>query len=273
MDALWGLASLVVAIVADLWANSRQDFAVATLVGTVLAAGSWWLAHAVALNFNRQFSFRPEHYVYCGLAATATFLFTLAFFALRYTADVAQTMVSVWEVQIQADQTWADSTFQRAFDSVRDLRDQAGKPLEDFSRSPLPGSGLPTSIPTNHEASKNLAAEIYAEAAVSQFRKHYPFLSKVLWARSGIARDEIYADMRRVFDSGSPNYDAKDAIRLAGSVIRQGLEKQVPRVVVLSRVALVVAFLIVQAITFALLIHAALADIKVRRVAPSQRGR
>ena len=267
------IGSLIAGLVADLWLRGRSDFLIAVACGVFLAALAWWLVYITALNFNRQFSFRPAHYFYCGAAAIATLLFTILFFALRYTADVAVVMVSAWEVGIQADQPWSEDTYRRAFEAVRDLRDPAGKPLEDFSRSPPPGTGLPTSIPTNHEASKNLAAEIYAEAVVKQFRTSYPFLSKVLWARSGIAQDEIFADMRRVFDSGDTSYDAKDAIRLAGTVIRHGLEKQVPRIVILSRVALVIAFLIVQAIVFALLIHAALADIKVRRVAPTQGGR
>jgi hypothetical protein len=269
MDSL----SLIVDLVFRLWASGRYQFIAAVAVGLLLAALAWWLAHAVALNFNRQFSFRPQHYVYCGMAATATFLFTIVFFSLRYTADVAQALVSVWEVTIQSDQSWADDTFRQAFDAVRDLRDPTGKPLEDFSGRPAPDSDLPTTIPTNREESKNLAAEIYAKAAVTQFRTSYPFLSKVLWARSGLAQDEIYADMRRVFDSGRPTYDAKDAVRLAGASIRQGLEHQVPRIVLLSRIALVVAFLLIQGITFALLIHAALADIKVRQIAPSPGGR
>lgn len=168
---------------------------------------------------------------------------------------------------------WADDTFQRAYEGVRSLRAPTGKPLEDFSTRPDPKSGLPTSIPTTQEASKLKAADIYAEAAVTHFRIHHPVLSKVLWAQPKIAQDEIYADMHRVFGAGSPNYDAKDAARLAGGEIRRGLEQQVPRIVLLSRIALVIAFLIIQGITFFLLIHAALADIKVRRAAPPRGGR
>lgn len=273
MDAFWDLASLLVKLVNVLWTDSRQVFIVAAVVGAVLAAFAWWLAHFVALNFNRQFSFRPEHYVFCGLAATATFLFAIVFIALRYTADVAQIMVSTWEAGIQNDQPWADDTFLRAYDAVHELRDPAGNRLEDFSDSPRPDKGGSTTIPTNQEASKIKAANIYAEAAVSHFRVHHPFLSKVLWARSGIAQNEIYTDMRRVFGSGSPTYAAENAISLAGREIRRGLEEQVPRVVVLSRIGLVLAFLIIQGLTFFLLIRAALADIKVQRATQPFGGR
>ena len=273
MDTLGDLLSLVTKLVVELWVNGGRSFIVATAVGTALAALAWWLAHVVSLNFNRQFSFRAEHYLYCSIAATATFLFSILFVALRYTADVAQVMVSGWEVSIQADSEWSQDTFRKAYDAVYELRDAQGRQLEDFNGKPHPDTDRSTLIPTTQEASKLKAAETYADAAVAHFRAHYPFLSKILWARSGIAQDKIYADMQRVYGSGRSLYQAEDAIRLAGQEIRQGLERQVPRVVVLSRIALVVAFLIVQAVTFSLLIHAALADIKERRASQPFKGR
>lgn len=273
MSTLEDLLTLLTRLIVELWVNGRWDFMVAAAVGSVLAALAWWLAHVVSLNFNRQFSFRAEHYLYCGIAATATFLFSIVFFALRYTADVAQIMVSAWEVSIRADTLWSQDTFRKAYDSVYELRDALGRQLEDFTGKPHPNTTPTTVIPTTQDASKLKAAETYAAAAVAHFRTHYSFLSKILWARPGIAQDEIYADIQRVFASGRTHYAAEDAIRLAGREIRRGLERQVPRVVVLSRIVLVVAFLIVQALTFSLLIYAALADIKERRAPQPITGR
>lgn len=267
MDTIGDLLSLLTNLIVKLWMNGRWDFIVAATAGTVLAALAWWLTHVVSLNFNRQFSFRAEHYLYCSIAAIFTLLFSIAFFALRYTADVAKIMVSDWEISIQADSQWGQDTFRKAYEAVFALRDAQGRQLENFTGKPPPDAARLSVIPTTQEASKRKAAETYAAAAVVHFGVHFPFLSKILWARSSIAQDQIHADMQRVFASGRANYAAEDAIRLAGREIRQGLESQVPRVVVLSRIVLVLAFLIIQAVTFALLIHAALADIKELRAA------
>ncbi len=262
-DLIGSFLLFMTGLVVQVWQDAWKVFIGTCAVGVFLAGLAWWLSHLVALNCNRQFSFRVRHHFLCSLAAIATLIFTLLFAGFHYTGDVAEGMVKIWEISIQADDEWSRDTFEKAYEAVYDLRDASGSQLEDFTGKPHPKTGQNTVIPTSHEASKLTAAETYAKGAVDHFRNQYPFLSKILWAHSDSAREGIVKDMQRVFKATpGATYQAKDAIQIAGDRIRQGLDKQTPRVVLISRILLIFAFILVQAITLALLIRAALADIK-----------
>lgn len=62
----------------------------------------------------------------------------------------------------------------------------------------------------------------------------------------------------------SKSYQVKDAVRLVAKTIREDLEKQAPRVVKLSRIILVILFLLVQLIPFGLIGYAAYKNLKIK---------
>lgn len=262
---------LIAWLVAELWAHAFRLFLGAVAVGLVLAALAWWGTTAIALNFNRQFTLRPRHHVYAAFAAFVTLVFTVLFVSLRYSDDVADLVVSKWQINIRSDRRWADDTFREAYEAVYSLRAASGERLEDFSAHPHPDTTSSTRIPTTHERSKQVAARAYAEAAVQHFHDEHPLLSTIIWARSTVAEAAIVEDMRHFFANRGDTYPVSEAIELAGRHIRDDLRRQVPRIVLISRILLIVAFLIIQAITLALLVRAALADIKENRT--SQRNR
>jgi hypothetical protein len=261
-------------ILARLWSEGRQGFLITLIVGALLGALTWWVARYVALSFNRHFSFKPQYHAFCAVAAGLTIVFALLFVALRYTGSAAWEIVNDWEVSLGNNSTWAESTFRKAYEAVYELRDADGKQLEDFTNHPHPEMGKATLIPTDTDEAKQTAAAIYAIRAVDNFRENHPLLSAILWANSESAQSTIFADMDRYFKAsgGGGTYRAKDAISLAGNEIQRQLAKQVPRVVLIARSVLLVLFLIVQAITFGLLVRSALADIKENPV-PKLRGR
>lgn len=261
-----GLFVFLWALTQQLWAASLQPLLIALAIGVLLGGLSWWLAHFVALGFNRQFSFNTQHHVFCAIAAVITLVFTVLFFAMHYTADVARAMVTQWEAAIGEDQDWTHDTFVDAYDAVYALRDNSGRQLEDFSKFPHPDRGGDL-IPTNADKTKETIADVYVGAAMEHFRHGHPFLSKILWAREGVAPEAIQQDMTRFFAANPGGiYSTAEAIKLAGQEIRDGLTAQAPRVVLISRSVLVVAFLLVQGLVFGLLIRAALANIRERGV-------
>lgn len=274
MSTLTDLFGFLGQLVGLLWQGGRGEFFIAVLVGLVLGAGAWWLARAVALRYNRQFAFTPQYHAYCALAAVLTLVFALLFVAMQYTGPAARAVVAAWELSLSRDGQWSSDTFRAAYEAVYDLHDAKGVQIEDFTGHPHPSTGLPTVIPATSVRAQETAAEVYARSAVDNFRERHPLLSKLLWPRSSAARAEIYTDMQRFFESRprGVSYDADDAIRLAGREIRRQLDEQAPRVVLFSRVALVVLFLLVQGLAFALLIRSALADIKETPV-PRFQGR
>ncbi len=267
LDLLLPLTQLV----SQLWQEARNTFFVGCASGAVLAAISWWAAYFVALNVNRQFSVRIQHRFFCLVAALATLVFSILFVAFQCTGHVVEGIVTGWETSICLDEGWKGGTFKKAYEAVYNLRDKAGDQVEDFKDFPHPDTGRSISIPLNHGRSRRTVAETYAGEAANHFRDKHPFLSKILWARAETAEKGIIEDMERVF-SENPKYPLDDAVRIAGKRIRRELKKQVPRIVIISRIALVIAFLFIQAIVFVLLIRAALADIRVNFSTQHYRG-
>jgi hypothetical protein len=262
------LSLLLSGLVLQLWISARNDFFIACIVGTVLAGLSWWLTHYVALNFNRRFSYRPQHYFFCGSAAAITLCCTLLFFAFRFTGDVAERIVTSWETALEIDVEWSDETFRKAYEAVYELHDAAGKQLEDFTGKPHPDSGQDVMIPTQHEQSKLVAAQIYAEEAVKHFTVNHPLLSKILRVYAEETSKAIYKDIEQFFSvtagAGEKTYPVMEAVRLAKNLMRQSMVGQIPRIMLISRIVLVLVFILAQVLTLSLLIRSALADIKVR---------
>lgn len=260
MSLLGDLGTLLAGLIARLWSDGPGAFLLAVAIGTLLAAFAWWLAHVVALNFNRRFSFRRQHHLYCGVVAVLTLAAAVLFAALTFAREVAADMVDRWARALPADQTFVQDTFRHAYLAV------CGPEHPTESRAACAEMPLSSGqVPLNRDASRLKLGSIYAEAAVEHFRNQHPLLSQVLWASTGIAPTAIREDLDRFFeDRPGEIYPLDAAIDLARREIRAGLTAQVPRVVLLARIALVALFLILQAIVFLLLIRAALADIKVR---------
>ncbi len=252
-------------LILRLWLESHVSFYTALTIGLILGAISWWIAFLTARNINLRFSFFFSHYLLCTIAAILTLLFTLLFFAFRYTAFVAEGVVIQWEQSILVDSHWRTQTYQKAYEAVYDLKDHSsGKQLEDFSHSPHPKTGKDTFIPAANKLSQKMVAEVYSKSAVEHFQNQNPFLSKIIWARASMTEDSIVADIQRVFStSESTTYPIEDAIGIAGKMIKDGLKEQIPRVVKISRILLVVFFLLLQSMTIGLLAWAAHRDIKV----------
>ena len=268
ISLLSDLFLLLSGLTLQLWTSARNEFFLACAVGIVLAGLSWWLTHYLALKFNRQFSYRPQHYFFCGSAAMLTFWCTLLFFAFRFTGDVAEHIVTTWETALEIDVEWSDETFRKAYEAVYDLRDAAGNQLEDFTGKPHPDSSQDVMIPTQHEQSKLVAAQIYAEEAMKHFTVNHPLLSKILRVSPEGTSKAIYKDIEQFFSatagSGEKTYPVMEAVRLAKGLMRQSMIGQIPRIMLISRAILVLVFIMAQAFTLSLLIRSALADIKVR---------
>jgi hypothetical protein len=284
MTALLELPKLLLDLVFDLYEAKPRAFLVAVVVGFLLAGSAWWAARAVALNFNRDFHFKPQFHVYCGTAAIITLIFVVIFVALERTLPDVTKRIADWEQLLAPSpdsptprpaqtQEWSRDTFRAAYEAVYRLHDVTGRQLEDFSRYPHPDDNPDTRIPLTTVAARAKTAEVYAQSAVTHFRDSHPLLGWMLSARTDAAAQTIPADMQRFFsaqadvlpDSEEP-YQLKHAVRLAAQAIRAELDAQVPRVVLVARALLVLLFLLAQTLVFGLLIRSALADIREPRL-------
>nr|VFJ99707.1 MAG: hypothetical protein BECKLFY1418A_GA0070994_11045 [Candidatus Kentron sp. LFY] len=265
IESIQGFLGFLFDLIGELWKGSITAFWLAFPVGVLLAGAAWWLTSYVAFNFNREFSMHPKHHVYCGIAAVLTLIFTLLFFALKFTGAVAEQAISEWQAAIRIDAGWQNKTFANAYDAVYELKNPQGGQLEDFTGSPHPSTGLDTSIPTSYPSSKQAVAEVYGASMVKNFKQKYPFLSLILWAKSEQAKKALITDIEQLFATGVASYAAEQGVDLTSTMIRNALKAQAPRVIIISRIILIIAFLLIQALVFGLLARAALADIKEKR--------
>jgi hypothetical protein len=250
------LLAILIASIPIYLARNPVGFRLAVLVGAVLAGLCWYLCAVYARLWNKRFHVTLAHHALCAFASICTLFFAILFASLEHTKDAALASIDLWKFQLNSDRAWAAGTFARAYEQVR----RTG--LEDFSNVPPPGS--PNSfIPTTHDRSRQIAATTYANEACRHFDAKRPFLSKVVWSSPGIPSETIFRDVHS-WHQKNPNYPPSRAIEIAAIQIKGGLEPQVPRVVYLSRVAVVILFLVVQAMPFGLIGWAAYRDIKVR---------
>jgi hypothetical protein len=253
---LTDLFSLLFGCIPIFMLKEPGSFRVTVLIGILLAGLCWYVCSVYTRLWNKKYHITLTHHVLCGFATLCTLFFTILFASLAYTKDAALASISLWQAQLNSDQAWAERTFARAYDKVKDLG------VEDFSNAPPPGS--PGSlIPTNSDEARQTAASTYSNEACRHFDAKRPFLSKVVWSSPGVPSDIIFQDVRKWHET-NPNYPPARAIEIAANQIKEGLNPQAPRVISLSRLSVSGLFLLIQAVPFGLIGWAAYRDIKAR---------
>ena len=247
-----------------MWADGRQSFYITLVLALVLAALCWWACSKFTLLWNNHFKVTWGHHSLCALAAIFTAIFVILFSALKYTKNVAELSIDVWNIQILSDQEWEADTFIEVYDAVYELQDEQGNQLEDFSNSPHPSMGESTIVPINHKESRIALAKVYADSAVNNFEYNRPLLSKFLWGGGSPSEEVITADVSRFFEQNpGGTYNSRSAILIAVNETKSTLEEQAPQLVSIGRAILVALFLLFQLVPFSVIAWAAHNDIKV----------
>lgn len=236
--------------------RNSGGFRLALLVGIALAVLCGYVCHRSAHWWNRRFHRRLAHHALCLLSALITLIFAILYPAVSYFREAGEASIEVWRAAINSDPAWAESTFQKAYNAVRELG------IEDFAAVSPPGSAR-SWIPASHDESRQTAASVYAESACAHFAHSRPFLSKMVWARPGVPAETVFSDVRR-WHLTNPTYPIERAIELAVEQIRSRLIAQVPRIVTLSHILTVLLFLLAESVPFGLIGWAAYRDIKIQ---------
>lgn len=226
------------------------------LAAAVLGLGVGAMCFYAPLLFNRRFRGYFLQVALASVATLATTAFVVSYAALGYVDDAARVSVRQWEQILTSDKAWAAATFRTAYAAVK-----AGG-LEDFSELPPPGvSGA--FIPTAHDASRERAADVYADAACANFAATHPALSRFVWTTPAIPAEVLYADVKRWHRSNA-NYPPGRAIALVAQVVADRLEAERPRFIRSMRLQALTAFIVAQALVFGTLALVAYREIKVR---------
>jgi hypothetical protein len=243
--------------IAKLEHDAFRTFLFTLTIGILLGIGSWILCSLYSRLWNLRYRITITHHILCGIAALLTILFTLSYVSLRYTKDIAYSIIDGWQQEIKSDLRWHSKTFRSAYDKVKMLG------VENFSRYPHPNEGGRL-MPLTKSVSRKTVATIYATKAVQHFKSSHPYLGMILRAYPDISIQIINDDVDRFFAAHpGGTYSTEDAVDLAAKHIKSGLDIQVPRVVTISRELIVILFLLVQFIPFGLIGLAAYRDVKV----------
>jgi hypothetical protein len=243
-----------------LLAHNRSSLAITVASAFILAGLSWYLCNNYVKLWNRRFRLTTTHQVLTLIASTLTFFFVLAFSGLTYMKDVASAIVSLWEgFEIKADRDWSTATFKEAYYKVKELNS------ENFSNYPAPENGGNT-IPASKRPAQETAASVYAIAACDHFNQEHPFLSKIIWSNPQKSAENISGDVVNYFDENpGSTYSTEKAISIAADTIKTQLSQQTPRTVTLSRIGLVILYLLVMAVPLGLIGYAAYKDIRIQK--------
>ena len=241
--------------------TQKQSTLLSIIITAFILAGlSWYLCNNYVKLWNKQFRLTATHQTLTIAASLMTFFFVLAFGGLGYMKDVAQDIVKSWEaVEIKADLQWSNATFKDAYYKVKDLK------VENFADSPSPENGGHV-IPASQKISQETAAKVYALAACNHFDQQHPFLSKIIWSDPKNSAENISNDVVNYFgDHRGRTYSTEKAIAIAAETIKEQLNKQTPRTATLSRILLVILYLLVIAIPLGAIGYAAYKDISIRK--------
>jgi hypothetical protein len=243
-----------------LLARNRSAMAITIVAAFVIAGLSWYLCNNYVKLWNRRFRLTVTHQSLTLMASALTFFFVLGFGGLKYMNDVTTAIVNIWEgFEIKTDNQWSSATFKDAYYKIKGLN------IENFDNHPIPEQGG-NLIPATKKASQEMAAKVYAVAACDHFDKEHPFLSKIIWSNPAQSADNVSNDVMNYFKSNpGSTYSAEKAIDIAANTIKEQLTTQTPRTVTLSRIALVVLYLLVMAIPLGAIGYAAYKDIRIQK--------
>ena len=244
--------------------NGAAYLWITTSLAAALGALTWWGFFHLGNQVNTRFHMKPLHHFCCGLAAAVTTFAVFLFSGLNYAEFVTEKAVDAWAVLVRADNTWQNQVFKKAYEAVYAHKDELNI---DFTGYPHPDQGgrtIPLSTPLGTSSKAiDLQSKIYAEEMVRNFKNIHPFLNKILWAQSGDGEKRVIDSMAQHFAQGNHTYELKNAVEILQKIVLENLQKKIPRVIWVSRIVLVVIFLLIQTGLGVLIVHAALADIKV----------
>lgn len=227
----------------------------AMLAGILLAAVAWWGAVNYTKLWNLRFEPNTIHHAACGFAALLTLMATISFVALGQAKEAAKRRILAWEKALAADQPYEIETGIKAYHRIKASGLEVFDPKVHYAS---PGKNF--FYPVTRDKTRRLAAGVFLEAAIADFRAKHPYLHRVIWKRSEVPYQRVVEDRKSYLGGGS--YPANRYFIVAAREILRDLEPQTPRVVGSARRWLAVFFLLAQAIPFSVIGWAAYRDLK-----------
>jgi hypothetical protein len=240
-------------------ASQVRSFVFAFVLGAVLAVVSWTLCGFYAKLWNLRYNVGAAHSILRATTALLTFIFTIAYLSVGYMPQVAALEVDRWKDNLHVNEAFAAKSLETGYLEVRGLHPQ------EMAQVPAPiknEDGTLQKVTWPDDACEVDAARSFANQATDNFRSAHPFLAKI--APPITPNEQVYEDSRRFWQEHPGGvYPIQRSIDIAAAEISKSLEPKLQAAARRTRIILVVAFLVAQAIPFFLIGYGAYKDLKV----------
>jgi len=177
-----------------------------------------------------------------GIVIPIGFFLVLLLPASSYLKPAVVRILGVWQQSFMADSAWNEETFRKEYWGVKALKKPDGSPLENFTKHPAPEDGGHT-IPAVELASLAVIADYDSRRVAEHFQRNFSFLAKLLWTQERPLPEVLRSDMERFFKENQGTiYEHAKSVRLAGTEMQNLLEQKIERIVLVTRIALVLLF-------------------------------
>lgn len=232
----------------------------AILAGLTVGGLLWWGAFWWARLWNKKYSLTPLHHVLAALVLLLATGYALTSVSLKYAARTVESKVRLWQEAANLDADLKSRLSARLYDEV------AARGTEDISKIPDPRTLAPGETWTftyqNHTETQAVIGDVYTKGALQHFEKSHPLLALIL---SPAVPAELIIEDIRVKSRANPSgiYQLNDGTRLLVEQMFVKMSDQIWRVVMVSRITLLVLFLIFLSIPIVLIAMAAYRDIRI----------
>lgn len=236
---------------------SVKDFYLTILGALVFSALIGLACHFFYKLWNKSYKTTLTHKIMTVFSSVLSFLFIICFVGFTFLEEVAMSNILIWKENLHTDKEYTDNAFAKAFQNVKELG------TENFSNVPEPGQSG-SHIPVTRTESQLEAGKTYYQEAVNNFKKTHGFLNAILSVKSENTPEAIQKDMQQYFSNGNSSYSPENGIVIVANNLKESLFEQAPKVVKVSRIILILLFILVQMIPFGIISYSAYKDLKIQ---------
>jgi hypothetical protein len=241
--------------VKQMFLHGRATGIIAMLLAVLAAALVAFCCHKSAWLWNTKYSQTLPGVFFCLLAGCTAFCCVLLYAGAGFIKESALEIIEGWNLVILADGSWHSAVFSSAKQSVKELRNNAGNPLENYSlqgpdgrKYDDPGS---TYIPLSSEEAKEKAAYIYASETMHSFKLTHPVLGWLISADQENSAALILNDVQDYFSANrNMIYPLDQGFKLGVQEIVRELEQGTDRLIKIARGIILAVFALGEAICF-----------------------
>jgi hypothetical protein len=234
-----------------------KDFYLTIISALVFSLVFGLTCHFFYKLWNKSYKTNFTHKIMTVFSSIFSFLFILCFIGFAFLEEVATSTVLSWKENLYKDVEYKNNAFIKAYQNVKEIG------VENFNNVPEPGQEG-SYIPVNKKESQLEAGKTYYEEAVKNFKKSHGFLNAILSVKSENTPEAIQKDMEQHFSSGNSFYSCVNGIEIVANNLKVSLFKQAPKVVKVSRIILVLFFILTQMIPFGIISYSAYKDLKIQ---------